>query len=178
MSSGKYQQKRIGYLGAVQSFRPDTEVLMLATNLIKKVCSTLFLDWGSQITNEKPSGPRLHCADHDSPTHHRSSSLYHTLTRSLDAIRPTTATHLEQPIYSEENDRHAVPTSTRLPRDAESSMAQNQRPSYVPRGRSQRDCCHRQCRLRAWMETAKRLSPPGTAVVRAPGGGWQQLDGY
>ncbi|KAI9880674.1 MAG: AP-3 complex subunit delta [Pleopsidium flavum] len=36
MSSGKYIQKRVGYLGAVQSFRPDTEVLMLATNLLKK----------------------------------------------------------------------------------------------------------------------------------------------
>ncbi|CAG8979321.1 hypothetical protein HYALB_00002445 [Hymenoscyphus albidus] len=36
MSSPKYPQKRIGYLGAVQSFRPDTEVLMLATNLLKK----------------------------------------------------------------------------------------------------------------------------------------------
>ena len=33
----KYQQKRVGYLAAVQSFRPDTEVLMLATNLLKKV---------------------------------------------------------------------------------------------------------------------------------------------
>lgn len=38
MSSPKYHQKRIGYLGAVQSYRPDTEVLMLATNLLKKVC--------------------------------------------------------------------------------------------------------------------------------------------
>lgn len=37
MSSAKYPQKRVGYLGAVQSFRPDTEVLMLATNLLKKV---------------------------------------------------------------------------------------------------------------------------------------------
>lgn len=37
MSSPKNHQKRIGYLGAVQTFRPDTEVLMLATNLIKKV---------------------------------------------------------------------------------------------------------------------------------------------
>lgn len=36
MSSAKYEHKRIGYLGAVQSFRPDTEVLMLATNLLKK----------------------------------------------------------------------------------------------------------------------------------------------
>lgn len=39
MSSPKYHQKRVGYLGAVQSFRPDTEVLMLATNLLKKVKS-------------------------------------------------------------------------------------------------------------------------------------------
>lgn len=36
MSSPKYHQKRVGYLGAVQSFRTDTEVLMLATNLLKK----------------------------------------------------------------------------------------------------------------------------------------------
>ena len=37
MSSSKYLQKRVGYLSAVPSFRPDTEVLMLATNLLKKV---------------------------------------------------------------------------------------------------------------------------------------------
>jgi AP-3 complex subunit delta len=36
MSSQKYHQKRVGYLGAVQTFRTDTEVLMLATNLLKK----------------------------------------------------------------------------------------------------------------------------------------------
>ncbi|KAF2149879.1 Adaptor protein complex AP-3 delta subunit [Myriangium duriaei CBS 260.36] len=36
MSSSKYLQKRVGYLGAVQSFRPDTEVLMLGENLLKK----------------------------------------------------------------------------------------------------------------------------------------------
>ncbi|KAI9674665.1 MAG: AP-3 complex subunit delta [Caeruleum heppii] len=36
MSSAKYLQKRVGYLGAVQSFGPNTEVLMLATNLLKK----------------------------------------------------------------------------------------------------------------------------------------------
>ena len=39
MSCPKYLQKRVGYLAAVQSFRPDTEVLMLATNLLKKVWS-------------------------------------------------------------------------------------------------------------------------------------------
>ncbi|KAJ8611891.1 hypothetical protein MRB53_037687 [Persea americana] len=36
MSSQKFVQKRVGYLAAVQSFRPDTEVLMLAENLLKK----------------------------------------------------------------------------------------------------------------------------------------------
>lgn len=41
MSSQKYSQKRVGYLGAVQSFRSDTEVLMLATNLLKKVSLSL-----------------------------------------------------------------------------------------------------------------------------------------
>ncbi|OBR12097.1 LOW QUALITY PROTEIN: AP-3 complex subunit delta [Colletotrichum higginsianum IMI 349063] len=40
MSSQKYHQKRVGYLAAVQSFRPDTEVLMLATNLLKKDLSS------------------------------------------------------------------------------------------------------------------------------------------
>ncbi|KAL8768121.1 MAG: hypothetical protein Q9209_005584 [Squamulea sp. 1 TL-2023] len=43
MSSSKYLQKRVGYLGAVQSFRPDTEVLMLATNLLKKDISSPFV---------------------------------------------------------------------------------------------------------------------------------------
>ncbi|MCJ1438951.1 AP-3 complex subunit delta [Xylographa pallens] len=43
MSSPKYLQKRVGYLAAVQSFRPDTEVLMLATNLLKKDISSPFM---------------------------------------------------------------------------------------------------------------------------------------
>ena len=40
MSSQKYIQKRVGYLAAVQSFRPDTEVLMLAENQLKKDLSS------------------------------------------------------------------------------------------------------------------------------------------
>lgn len=43
MASPKYHQKRVGYLGAIQSFRPDTEVLMLATNLLKKVLLPLHI---------------------------------------------------------------------------------------------------------------------------------------
>ena len=36
MSSSKFTEKRIGYLAAVQSFHPETEVLMLTTNMIRK----------------------------------------------------------------------------------------------------------------------------------------------
>lgn len=38
MSSTKFTSKRIGYLAAAQSFRADMDVLMLTTNMIKKVC--------------------------------------------------------------------------------------------------------------------------------------------
>ena len=37
MSSAKFPQKQTGYLAAIQSFRQDTDVLMLTTNLLKKV---------------------------------------------------------------------------------------------------------------------------------------------
>lgn len=37
MSSPKLLHKRTGYLAAAQSFQQDTDVLMLTTNLIKKV---------------------------------------------------------------------------------------------------------------------------------------------
>lgn len=37
MSSPKIHIKSVGYLGAVQSFNEDTDVLMLTTNLLKKV---------------------------------------------------------------------------------------------------------------------------------------------
>ena len=36
MSSQNYVQKKVGYLAAIQSFRPDTDVLLLAENLLKK----------------------------------------------------------------------------------------------------------------------------------------------
>lgn len=37
MSSPRYHLKTVGYLAAVQSFDQDTDVLMLTTNLLKKV---------------------------------------------------------------------------------------------------------------------------------------------
>ena len=49
MSSTQYLHKRVGYLGAVQSFRLDTDVLMLATNQLKKVMNN---DIGSNETTK------------------------------------------------------------------------------------------------------------------------------
>ncbi|KAI0307634.1 adaptin N terminal region-domain-containing protein [Multifurca ochricompacta] len=40
MSSPKYHLKTVGYLAATQSFGPDTDVLMLTTNLLKKDLSS------------------------------------------------------------------------------------------------------------------------------------------
>jgi len=37
MSSATFKEKTIGYLAASMSFKPETDVLMLTTNLIKKV---------------------------------------------------------------------------------------------------------------------------------------------
>ena len=37
MSSAHYHQKAVGYLAAGQSFSQETDVLMLTTNLLKKV---------------------------------------------------------------------------------------------------------------------------------------------
>jgi hypothetical protein len=39
MSSSRFHLKSVGYLAAVQSFNQDTDVLMLTTNLLKKVKS-------------------------------------------------------------------------------------------------------------------------------------------
>jgi len=36
MASPRFTEKRVGYLAAAQSFTPDTEVLMLTTNMIRK----------------------------------------------------------------------------------------------------------------------------------------------
>ncbi|KDQ63013.1 hypothetical protein JAAARDRAFT_75593 [Jaapia argillacea MUCL 33604] len=44
MSSPKFHLKSIGYLAAAQSFGPDTDVLMLTTNLLKKDLSSSPLD--------------------------------------------------------------------------------------------------------------------------------------
>lgn len=37
MASSQYHLKQVGYLAATQSFNQDTDVLILATNLVQKV---------------------------------------------------------------------------------------------------------------------------------------------
>lgn len=57
MSSPKYHLKAVGYLAATQSFGPDTDVLMLTTNLLKKVssdssrCELLSQDCAQDLTS-------------------------------------------------------------------------------------------------------------------------------
>ncbi|TGZ70822.1 hypothetical protein CRM22_002977 [Opisthorchis felineus] len=51
MSSPKFTFKRIGYLSASQSFRPGSDVLLLATNLIRKdLCSANMYDAGVALS--------------------------------------------------------------------------------------------------------------------------------
>ena len=38
MSSAKFSHKRVGYMAAALSFNDDTDILMLTTNMLKKVC--------------------------------------------------------------------------------------------------------------------------------------------
>lgn len=41
MSSPRAHLKSVGYLGAIQSFTEDTDVLMLTTNQLKKVSTVI-----------------------------------------------------------------------------------------------------------------------------------------
>lgn len=46
MSSPRFHIKSMGYLAATQSFEQETDVLMLATNLLKKVIYLVVFLWG------------------------------------------------------------------------------------------------------------------------------------
>lgn len=85
MSSPKYHQKRVGYLGAVQSFRPDTEVLMLATNLLKKVTS-LAEDF-SVMELMGYLGYQFTTCDDDVVAFSYTSSYHHVLISSFTPLR-------------------------------------------------------------------------------------------
>lgn len=85
MSSAKYAQKRVGYLGAVQSFRADTEVLMLATNLLKKVRREHYIAFIFSLSRDTGLGV-ISAQHHDFTTHHSAPS-HHSLTRHVNPVR-------------------------------------------------------------------------------------------
>ncbi len=52
MSSPRFHLKSVGYLAAGQTFNEDTDVLMLTTNLLKKVRKTLQMKvWPADVSN-------------------------------------------------------------------------------------------------------------------------------
>lgn len=108
MSSPKYPQKKVGYLAAVQSFRPDTEVLMLAENLLKKVGC-----WGliRKILCLPFAGFELPSADDYHSTVDGHSTCRKPLYGELASLRPTTAPHTLACVYSQENCCHTLPLS-------------------------------------------------------------------
>ncbi|KAF2168906.1 hypothetical protein M409DRAFT_65261 [Zasmidium cellare ATCC 36951] len=84
MSSAKYLQKRVGYLAAVQTFRPDTEVLMLAENLLKKD-----LNSPDKVTIQLPLGAIPHVIN-PSMANSLLTDLLPRLSHSLPSIRKKT----------------------------------------------------------------------------------------
>ena len=88
MSSAKYLQKRVGYLGAVQSFRPDTEVLMLAENLLKKVKSNEQKS-GTGLLTSRATGHHIAVVDSDGSSNHYLASYHYALTRKFSSRGPS-----------------------------------------------------------------------------------------
>jgi hypothetical protein len=116
MSSAKYLQKRVGYLGAVQSFRPDTEVLMLATNLLKKVRrrrAKLVIGWTPWLTRE--TGPSLRLPYNDVPSHSNITAHHYLFPCLVCSARPSTPFNAFEPSNPEEDYRNLIPTSVVLP---------------------------------------------------------------
>lgn len=124
MSSPKYLQKRIGYLGAVQSFRPDTEVLMLATNLLKKVCS--HGQFAAKSAADRVAGLNGDCGDHNVSSHNNTTAYYNIIPRNVSAIRSTPEAHALKSCGSEEDHCYIIPAGTCISRDTETFQCQNQ----------------------------------------------------
>lgn len=112
MSCQKYLQKRVGYLAAVQSFRPDTEVLMLATNLLKKVGSLPFSVCRC-VTGAAgcvfPSGAYDGLAVGDFTSHH------YILLGAFSSIRPLAKINTLEFKHTEENRRCSIQACVGIP---------------------------------------------------------------
>lgn len=107
MSSTKHLQKRVGYLGAVQSFRPDTEVLMLATNLLKKVERSK--DCIRRIVLTSFVGHYIAIAVNYVVTTSHNSSHHHAFPRTVPTLRLVTTSIALASQHTKENDCRALP---------------------------------------------------------------------
>ena len=121
MSSQNYSEKRIGYLAAVQSFRPDTEVLVLAENLLKKV------------RHGQPSrralteaGSHIRPANHDIASANSDPSCNQSVHGELAVNRLASATFTQPGQHPQEDSRDAVSSGPGLPRHSPTGMAQDQ----------------------------------------------------
>jgi hypothetical protein len=164
MSSPKYPQKRVGYLGAVQSFRPDTEVLMLATNLLKKV--RLIAAQSSNLL--RVLGYHVNICYQYVSSYHNATSHHHTLSGTLSSFRPSSTAYPFTPDDKKEDDHHAIQIGSCLPGDTAPGLAQDQGPSDGRGRRSECDSSHSKCGVRAGMAEASRLPTSSSKIVRAP----------
>lgn len=132
MASPKYHQKRVGYLGAIQSFRPDTEVLMLATNLLKKVGSrplppSICYISVIRITDHTyASGFDGSIDNHHRPSYRNAPSRHHPVSRALSSLGHTTSSEPYQPCHQEENNRYPLQARLSISRDAPGCVAKDQ----------------------------------------------------
>lgn len=125
MSSAKYLQKRVGYLGAVQSFRPDTEVLMLATNLLKKV-KLLSTSKGS-ANAENGLGHKFNFREYHVPTYHNATTYNYFFTGSFGSLGSSPTIDAFTSNNSKEDYCDIIQTGAGLPGDLKAGMAQDKR---------------------------------------------------
>lgn len=128
MSSSKYLQKRVGYLGAVQSFRPDTEVLMLATNMLKKVRPVHSSLRMAYLRSDQRTGYRVCQYSLLVPAAHHSPAYHHSFAGHVSAPRYTISPFTLKPCGTQEDDRVSLPACIGIPGSTEAIMAQNQGP--------------------------------------------------
>lgn len=156
MSSTKYLQKRVGYLGAVQSFRPDTEVLMLATNLLKKVRSLTQFILLDEVLN-RGLGFNVDVHDYYVAPNNNASAHHHKFLGSLCTLRPDATINTLKSGYPKEVNCDFVQTSSRLPRDSETGVAKN-KGAVDGRERAPKcDGCNCKCCLRIGLAEAPRF---------------------
>jgi hypothetical protein len=123
MSSAQYVEKRVGYLAAIQSFRPDTDVLMLAENLLKKVIEL------NPIVGATLIHPGLNVVDayHDFSSSCCYTSRHQSFHGKLTPIRSFTTAHTFARGNKKEDDCHIISTSSCVSRDPEARLAQDKR---------------------------------------------------